>query len=164
MQKQLFLLLIVTSTLFAGWEAPWWSQKSDVMIGLSTNPENPSDGKNSLLIIGYSKQFNCNPVVSLLIMNGEKIGRAIKQKTFKGKKDQLRVNINGKIFTGETKMTEYASGSYEFAMMGKQEMINLLNKFNGPLSVTIGNGGKILNFSKTYGFFDANKDAIKNCY
>jgi hypothetical protein len=110
----LFLLAIFSVCAIANWVGRWESKGNDVVIGLSSEPNNPQLGKNSLLVIGYSKKNNCNPVVSVLVIKGQSIGTPISQKTSKSKKNQLILNVGSQEFSTETKLTEYTN-AVEFA-------------------------------------------------
>ena len=87
----IFLLSFSLFSAYANWVGKWESKGSDVVIGLSSEPNNPQIAKNSLLVIGYSKKHDCKPVVSVLVIKGQNIGQPINQKTFKSKKNQLIV-------------------------------------------------------------------------
>ena len=60
-------------------------------------------------MIGYSKKHDCEPVVSVLVIKGQNIGKPINQKTSKSKKNQLIIKVGSQEFTEETKLTEYTS-------------------------------------------------------
>jgi hypothetical protein len=146
---------------YANWTGKWDSKGADAIIGLSTEPQNPDFGKNAFLIIGYSTKFSCTPVVSVLIINGQKLGSPIEQKTSKSKKNQLVVTVGSREFTDETKLTKYSNGM-ELAMRGSQDLIESLKNQNSPFSATIGTM-KMLEFSKASGFEVANRQARANC-
>ena len=146
---------------YASWSGSWQAKGSDAIIGLSTEPENPNNGKNAFLIIGYSKKFDCKPVVSSLVMNGQKVGSPIRQKTSKSLKSQLIVRVDGKEFTAETKMTEYSNG-VELAMRSPDGLIEALSSPSGLFTAYI---GKSTTFepTKANAFSAANAKAKANC-
>lgn len=160
-----FVVVVSTALLcsnsLATWNGKWESKGSDVIIGLSTDPKNPDYAKNSFLIIGYSNRFNCSPVVSSLIINGQKLGSPISQKTSKSKKNQLVITVGAKEFTNETKLTEYTNGM-ELAMRGSLELVDALSNSNIPFSAKIGTL-TVINFSGASGFEVANRQAKMNC-
>ena len=157
----IILLAGMHNSLLANWNGRWESKGADALIGLSTDPQNPDLAKNAFLIIGYSKKFNCSPVVSVLVLNGQKVGTPVKQRTSKSKKNQLIVTADSKVFSDETKLTEYTNGM-EMAMRGSQELVNALSNNNTPLSARVGST-VILDFSSASGFEIANRRAKANC-
>jgi len=70
----------------ANWVGKWESKGNYVTINHFYEPNNPLIGKNSLLVIGYSKKHDCEPVVSVLVIKGQNIGKPINQKISKSKK------------------------------------------------------------------------------
>jgi hypothetical protein len=157
----LFLLAIFSVSANANWVGRWESKGNDVVIGLSSEPNNPQLGKNSLLVIGYSKKNNCNPVVSVLVIKGQSIGTPISQKTSKSKKNQLILNVGSQEFSTETKLTEYTN-AVEFAMLGNQLLVNALSNQNISFGAKIGNTS-LLDFKSASNFISANQIARQNC-
>ena len=162
-QATLFLLgvLGICFSTYASWSGNWQSKGGDVIIALSTKPDNPDMGKNGYLIIGYSKKFECQPVVSSLVIQGQKLGSGIKQKTSKSLKNQLVVKVDGKEYTAETKMTEYTNG-VELAMRSPDGLIEALS---APSSLFEARIGKLVLFepTKATSFAGANAKAKSNC-
>ena len=146
---------------YASWSGSWQAKGSDAIIGLSTEPGNPDEAKNAFLIIGYSKKFDCKPVVSSLVMTGQKVGSPIRQKTSKSLKSQLIVRVDGKDFTTETKMTEYSNG-VELAMRSPDGLIEALSSPNSLFTAYI---GKTTTFepTKANSISAANAKAKSNC-
>lgn len=157
----ILLGLLVSLNAFAGWKGTWQTKGSDALIGLSTEPSNPDIAKNSYLIIGYTKSTACLPVVSVLIINGQKLGSPIKQKASKSRKNQLVVKVNGQEFTADTKLTEYANGM-ELAMYASNGLIQALSSNSASFSAYIGST-TILEFEKANSFTSANSAARSNC-
>ena len=157
----LILLAIISVSAKANWVGRWESKGNDVVIGLSSEPNNPQKGKNSLLVIGYFKKNNCNPVVSVLVIKGQSIGNPISQKTSKSKKNQLILQVGSQEFTTETKFTEY-SNAVEFAMMGNQLLVNALSDQNVSFNAKIGSTS-LLDFKSASNFTIANQIARQNC-
>lgn len=161
---KLFLLtyfLLISNIVFAQWSGSWQSKGSDALIGLSTEPSNPDFAKNTYLVIGYTKKFSCLPVVSVLVINGQKLGSPTGQKKSRTEKNQLKITVNGKLFTSETKLNEYTNGM-ELAMSGSDLLIKELSVNNSTIDVRIGNTS-IMNFSKASNFASANSRALSNC-
>jgi len=162
MKKLMVILLCITSiNVNANWIGKWESKGNDVVIGLSSEPNNPQLGKNSLLVIGYSKKHDCKPVVSVLVIKGQSIGSPINQKTSKSKKNQLIVTVGNQDFTNDTKLTEYTN-AVEFAMMGNQSLVNALSNSNVPFNAKIGNT-TLVEFKSASNFITANQIAKQNC-
>lgn len=161
--KLIFSIFLALASLntYAGWTGRWEHKNGDVVVGLSSNPQNPVNAKNSLIVIGYFKNMGCSPVVSVLVLNGQSLGQPVKQKTSKSKKNQLVITVNGKDFSNETKMTEYTSGM-ELAMHGENSLINALSDPTASFSARIGKT-TILDFSSASGFKQANQFAKANC-
>jgi hypothetical protein len=157
----IFLFDSSLKVAFANWTGKWDSKGADAIIGLSTEPQNPDFGKNSFLIVGYSTKFACSPVVSVLVINGQRLGSPIEQKTSKSKKNQLVVTVGSKEFTDETKLTKYSNGM-ELAMRGNQDLVESLKNQSSPFSATIGTL-KLIDFAKASGFEAANAQAKGNC-
>jgi len=162
----LFSLVICATALltpsYANWNGKWDVKGADAIIGLSTEPQSPEIAKNALFVIGYSKKFSCMPIVSILVIKGQKLGSPIDQKTSKSKKNQLIVTVDTKEFTGETKLTQYTNGM-ELAMRGSQDLIDALSNKNSSFSARVGET-TILNFSNASGFESSNRKAKINCY
>ena len=157
----LMYFLLLPNIASAQWSGSWQSKGSDVLIGLSTEPSNPDFAKNSYLVIGYTKNFSCSSVVSVLIINGQKLGSPTGQKKSRTQKNQLKLTVNGKLFTGETKLNEYTNGM-ELAMSGSDLLIKELSINNSTIDVRIGNTS-IMNFSKASNFTSENSRALSNC-
>jgi hypothetical protein len=157
----IFLLAFSSFSAYANWVGKWESKGSDVVIGLSSEPNNPQVAKNSLLVIGYSKKHDCKPVVSVLVIKGQNIGQPINQKTSKSKKNQLIVKVGGHEFTEETKLTEYTS-AVEFAMKGSQALVNALSNPSVPFNARIGST-ILVEFASASEFANANRVARQNC-
>ena len=104
----IFLVFFLVTPANAGWNGKWDSKGSDALIGLSSNPNTPDAAKNAFLIVGYSKNFNCSPVISVLIIEGQSIGNPVDQITSKSNKNQLMVIVNNQTFSSQTKMTKYS--------------------------------------------------------
>lgn len=96
--KILFVVIfsIFCNFAFAGWTGRWDSKGADAIIMLTSDPNNLDFAKNSLLVIGYSKKFDCQPVVSVLVMKGQKLGQPIDQLTSKSKKIKLLLQLDRK--------------------------------------------------------------------
>ena len=165
--KNLLLFLFITfastcsTSSFADWSGRWDFKGADAIIGLSSDPQHPDNAKNSLFVIGYSKKFSCMPVVSILVIIGQKLGSPLDQKTSKSKKNQLIITVDKREFTDETKMTTYTNGM-ELAMRGSPELIDALSNANNSFYARIGTT-TMLNFSKASGFELANRQARINC-
>jgi hypothetical protein len=142
-------------------EGQWQVKGSDVIVGLSTNPQMPGGSKNIFLIVKYASEFNCKPVVSLLVMTGTKLGTPTKQKTSKSKKNQLVVGVGSKEYTNETKMTEYTNG-FELAMFGARELIDSLSDNSQRMYARVGEL-ELLSFSRVANFNSASRQAKVNC-
>lgn len=156
----LFLVSLPRYSL-ASWSGKWDFKGSDATVGLSSDPQNPAIAKNVLLIVGYSKKFNCQPTVSVLIMNGQKLGVPTKQRTFKTKKNQLVLTVGSREFKGETKLTVYTNAR-ELAMWGSQDLVSALNNNNASITAKI-DDMKLLEFANATGFELANSRAKINC-
>jgi hypothetical protein len=143
-------------------EGQWQVKGSDAIVGLSTNPQMPGNSKNIFLIVKYSSDFNCKPVISLLVMTGTKLGTPTKQKTSKSRKNQLVVGVGPKEHTNETKMTEYTNG-IELAMLGTRELIDSLSDNNQRIYARVGEL-ELVSFSRVANFNSASRQAKANCY
>jgi len=117
---------------------------------------------NVLFIVSYEKRFKCRPAVSVLLMTGRKLGAPERQFTERKRKDQLSINVDGRQFTAETKITKYVSGM-EFAMFAPGGLIEALKSNPKTLQARIGAGMGGFDFSDGTGFNAANADAQKNC-
>jgi len=158
----LFVLIFALPTIAsAQWSGNWQSKGSDALIGLSSEPSNLDIAKNTYLIIGYTRQFSCTPVVSVLIIKGQRLGNPITQKKSQAQKNQLVLTVNGKVFSGETRLNEYTNGM-ELAMPGSLALVSELSTQNTSIDVTVGST-RIMNFSKANGFATANSYAKSNC-
>ena len=157
----LFSITFQCGDCSANWSGRWEAKGADVLIGLSTDPQNLDFAKNSFFVIGYSKKFNCSPIVSVLTINGQRLGSPLNQKTSKSKKNQLVITVGAREFSDETKLTEYSNGM-ELAMRGSQDLVDALSNAQSSFSAKIGSLS-ILNFSKASGFESANRVAKLNC-
>jgi hypothetical protein len=158
----IILVFVLINSANAGWNGRWDTKGTDAIIGLSTDPTNPEIAQNTFLIVGYIQSFGCSPVISVLTMKGESIGKPIQQETSKRRKSQLVVTVNNQDFSSETKLTKYTNGA-ELAMMGSVSLVKALSDPNSSILVKSGNT-IILDFSNATNFINANNLARANCY
>jgi len=154
-------MLISCGPAAAQWTGKWEAKGSDAIIGLTTEPSNPYTARNGLFAIGYSKSFNCQPVISFLSIQGMALGEPVSQKTSKSKKNQMIVVVSGSEFTSETKMTKYTNG-IELAMMGGQNLVSALSNPRSPFVVKIGDT-VLMKFDSAENFPSANSLALARC-
>lgn len=57
------ILMLLSINSYAGWTGKWENKGPDAIIGLSSNPNNPSNAKNTVIAVGYFKNQGCKPVV-----------------------------------------------------------------------------------------------------
>ncbi len=161
-----FLLLTLTtwseSSLSASWDASWWAKGSDAVIAMSSNRNNPERGMNTFVLIGYKKQFGCEPTVAVLSIKGVHLGKPYEQVTSKKSKNQLIVNVGGRDFKPSiTKMNKYSNG-IEFVTFAEADLIRALSDENRTLSARIGDK-TLIEFRRANGFVAANRRASINC-
>lgn len=167
MNCRLLLLLLTLTTwsersLSASWDGTWQTKGSDAVIALSSNPNNPTRGMNTFILIGYKKQFGCEPTVAVLGMKGARLGEPYEQVTSKKSKNQLIVNVGGRDFKPSmTKLNKYSNG-FEFVTLVGASLIRALSDDNRTLSARIGKT-TLIEFRSANGFAAANRAASINC-
>ena len=155
------MLFILSQSTFAQFSGTWQVKGADAIVGLSTNPQNPDHGKNAFLIIGYSKKFDCKPVASVLVIEGQVLGRPIEQKNSKSAKNQLIVSVGGREFTDQTKFTTYTNGM-ELAMKVPERLLDALDNPHTQVSARIG-ATTIVSLESAKNFYSANRSARMAC-
>ena len=155
------LICIFVTPTHANWVGSWYANNSDAIVGLSTDPINPHSAKNTLIVIAYSKKFDCEPIVSVIVIKGQSMGQPIKQQTFKSKKNQLVITVAQREYRSETRMTEYTT-AIELAAHASNSLIAALSNPESSFSARIGNT-TLLSFEKASNFIIANQLAKANC-
>lgn len=158
----LFLITFCCSPQAATWKGTWQTKGSDAVIAMSSNPNNPERGMNTFLLVGYKKQFGCEPTVAVLGMKGARLGEPYEQVTSKKGKNQLVVSVGGRDFRPSiTKLNKYSNG-FEFVSVAGADLIRALSDNNRTLAARIGNT-TLIEFSSANGFASANQRASINC-
>jgi hypothetical protein len=94
------------------------------MLSMSL-PQAKTPDTNVIFIISYEKRWSCRPALSVLLMNGRKLGSPKSQETTKRRGDQLSIIVDGKVFTSETKVNLYSNGM-ELVMFAPSGLVDAL--------------------------------------
>ena len=116
----------------------------------------------ALFIVSYERRWSCKPAVSVILMSGRKLGAAENQSTERKRDEQLSIEIDGKKFTGETKVTMY-SNAMELAMVAPPGLVQALSGQPSSILARLGAGMGGFDFSDGTGFVAANAAAAASC-
>ena len=158
----IFLSVVLSSLAHSQWDSTWQTKYNDALIGVSTNPSNPSQGVNQFISIRYGKDQNCQPTVGLLTMRGDTtLGDLQKQTVTSSIKNGLILSVNGRdyIFRNVTH-NQYPRGM-ESVSLATNDLIRALSQ-NATVAVSYGRSPPEFTL-KTSGFSAANAKAKRNC-
>lgn len=141
--------------------AQWTANGRDAIFTMYL-PQAKMPDTYALFAISYEKRWNCRPAVSVILMTGRKLGTPERQFTKRKREEQLSINVDGRIFTAETKITKY-SNAMELAMLAPPGLINAMRARPRTVHARLGTGMGGFDFSDGTGFTAANAAAQANC-
>lgn len=141
--------------------AQWVANGTDAAYNMYL-PQAKKQDTNAVFIVSYDKRWSCRPAVSVMLVSGRKLGAAERQETLKNGDDQLSIVIDGKVFTGVTKLTMYSNGM-ELAMFAPSGLVEALGKQPTSVVARLGKGLGGFDFSDGIGFANANAAAHAKC-
>lgn len=153
------LILVLLYPLLA--QAQWVTTGRDAMYTMYL-PQAKKPETNAIFIVSYERERSCLPAVSVMLVSGRKLGPPERQTTVKKRKDQLSIVVDGRVFSGETKLTIYSNGM-ELAMFAPAGLVEAMSKQPTSVVARLGTGLGSFDFSDGRGFSAANAAAYAKC-
>lgn len=139
----------------------WVSSGRDAIYTMYL-PQAKKSETHAIFLVSYEKRWACQPIISVMLMVGRKLGTPERQATETKREDQLSIVVDGKVFMSETKITKYSNGM-ELAMLAPIGLIDALKNQPSSVVARLGAGLGGFDFSHTKGFAAANASATANC-
>lgn len=137
-----------------------WVQNGHQALCSMHFPNSKKEQTTGSLAVSYEKRYGCNPVFSLIVMNGTSLGAPKKQQRFSTPQQQLAIIINGQVFTDTTNATLYTN-AMEYAIYASPSLIHALSI--SPAVIVKPGGLATFDFANDNKFSQANSKALAFC-
>ncbi len=156
-----FVLLLLAAGGASSVHAQWVANGRDATFTMQL-PQAKKADTHAVFLVTYESRWSCRPAVSVILMTGRSLGTPQRQSTERLRKDQLSIEVDGRRFYGETKVTMYTN-AMELAMFAPDGLIDALRSDPRTVIARLGEGLGGFDFSDGKGFARANAAAQAAC-